>query len=213
MKQLNEPKILAATYNPVSKTKMFTVMIDILYSFLSELLQHKELNVSYKTIENITPNEVLENSFIPVWTEQQKGMSGKGLSEEKVKKALAFLKAKKEFKDEIINSDLRIKYKIELLVKYNLGTTLYSSTLKDIVPETCLKHRVIERKYVGGNAWDRYRTYNFSEVLESVSEDIFETISHDLSKDFEEDVQAFEKELWNYILKTGHIQLTYDWQK
>ena len=122
-------------------------------------------------------------------------------------KALAFLKAKKESKDEIINSDLRIKYKIELLVRYDLGTTLRSSGLKDIVPETCLKHRVIERKYVGGSAWDKYRTYDFNDVLESVSEDIFESDS----ADFEADVQAFEKELWDYILKTGHIRLTYDW--
>ena len=81
MELQNKPKILAATYNPVSQTKMFTVMVDIPYVLLPELLQCKELSISYKNIEDITLQEVLDNPFVPIWTKQQKGMSGGELSE------------------------------------------------------------------------------------------------------------------------------------
>jgi len=62
----NKPKILAATYNPVSRTKMFTVVVDVPYVLLPELLQHKELNITYKKIEDITLEEVLDNPYIPI---------------------------------------------------------------------------------------------------------------------------------------------------
>jgi hypothetical protein len=37
MKLPNQPKVLAATYNPVSKTKMFSVMVDFPTVLLAEL--------------------------------------------------------------------------------------------------------------------------------------------------------------------------------
>ena len=72
---MNNPKILAATYNPVSNTKMFTVMIDIPYVLLPELLQFKELNVTYKKIEDIEVQEVFDNPYIPIWTKEREEKS------------------------------------------------------------------------------------------------------------------------------------------
>lgn len=57
-------KVLAATYNPVTKDKMFTVMIDVPYCLLLELLEHKELTINYKKIKDITLQEILENPYI-----------------------------------------------------------------------------------------------------------------------------------------------------
>jgi hypothetical protein len=71
MKLPNKPKVLAATYNPISNTKMFTVMVDIPYVLLPELLQFKELNVTYKKIEDIQLQEIVDNLYIPIWTKKQ----------------------------------------------------------------------------------------------------------------------------------------------
>jgi hypothetical protein len=57
----NQTKILAATHNPVSQTKILTVMVDIPYVLLPELLQFKELNVSYKKV-NIWEKEVFDKT-------------------------------------------------------------------------------------------------------------------------------------------------------
>ena len=75
MKLQNKPKILAATRN-YSGDKMFTVMCDIPYCLLEYFLRFKELNITYKKIEDIELQEVLANPFVPIWTKQQKGMSG-----------------------------------------------------------------------------------------------------------------------------------------
>lgn len=94
------PKVLAATYNPISKTKMFSVMVDFPTVLLAELRTHRilsqgslyehseivDLSLSANSARAIPHKKyverVLENPFIPVWTEQQKGMSGKLLSAE-----------------------------------------------------------------------------------------------------------------------------------
>lgn len=64
-------KVLAATYNPVTKSKIFTVMVDVPYCLLPELLQHKELNITYKKIEDITLQEVLDNPYVPIGANQE----------------------------------------------------------------------------------------------------------------------------------------------
>lgn len=63
MKLPNNSKVLAATYNPVSDTKMFTIMVNVPYVLLSDLLEFKELNVTYKKIEDIELEEVLCTPF------------------------------------------------------------------------------------------------------------------------------------------------------
>lgn len=100
MKLPNQPRVLAATYNPVSKTKMFSVMVDFPTVLLAELRTHRiltqgaayehseivDLSLSANSARAIPHKKyverVLENPFTPVWTEQQKGMSGKLLSAE-----------------------------------------------------------------------------------------------------------------------------------
>ena len=68
----NKPKVLAATYSPVAKTKMFTILVDIPYVLLPELLQHKELTISYKKIKDIyDPCSVSDNPFIPIILEKE----------------------------------------------------------------------------------------------------------------------------------------------
>ncbi len=94
MKLINNPKVLAATYNPVSKTKMFSVMVDFPTSLLAGLRTHRiltqgaayehcelnDLSLSANSARAIPTSKylqkVVDNPFIPIWTKQQKGMSG-----------------------------------------------------------------------------------------------------------------------------------------
>src|SRR5574343_1403417 len=90
----NKPKVLAATYNPVSKTKMISFLVDFPTVLLAELRTHRiltqgslyehselvDFNLSANSARAIPHNKylqkVIDNPFIPVWTKQQKGMSG-----------------------------------------------------------------------------------------------------------------------------------------
>jgi len=50
---MNQPKVLAATYDPKTGAKEFTVMVDVPYVLLPELLSLKELEISYKKIDSL----------------------------------------------------------------------------------------------------------------------------------------------------------------
>jgi len=56
---------LAATQNKGKKT--LTVIVDVPYVYLPELLKHKELTITWKKIKDIEVNNVLDNPFIPTW--------------------------------------------------------------------------------------------------------------------------------------------------
>jgi hypothetical protein len=93
----NKPRVLAATYNPVSKTKMISFLVDFPTVLLAELRTHRIITQGslYEHMElddfNMSANsaraiphtkyleKVLDNPFIPIWTKQQKGMSGEFL--------------------------------------------------------------------------------------------------------------------------------------
>lgn len=90
----NKPKILAATYNPVSRTKMISFLVDFPTVLLAELRTHRiltqgslyehmeldDFNMSANSARAIPHNKylqkILDNPFVPIWTKQQKGMSG-----------------------------------------------------------------------------------------------------------------------------------------
>lgn len=94
MRLPNQPKVLASTYNPVSKTKMISFLVDFPTVLLAELRTHRILTQGslYEHVElndfNLSANsaraipasnyleKVLNHPFIPIWTKQQKGMSG-----------------------------------------------------------------------------------------------------------------------------------------
>ncbi len=94
MKLSNQPKVLAATYNPVSKTKMISFLVDFPTVLLAELRTHRiltqgslyehselvDFNLSANSARAIPHNKylqkVIDNPFVPIWTKQQKGMSG-----------------------------------------------------------------------------------------------------------------------------------------
>lgn len=94
MKLPNKPKVLAATYNPVSNTKMISFLVDFPTVLLGELRTHRiltqgslyehselvDFNLSANSARAIPSNKyldkVLDNPFTPIWTKQQKGMSG-----------------------------------------------------------------------------------------------------------------------------------------
>jgi hypothetical protein len=96
MKLPNKPKVLAATEN--KGHKMFTVMVDFPTVLLAELRTHRiltqgslyehseltDLNLSANSARAIPTNKylqkVLDNPFVPIWTKQQSGMSGKLLA-------------------------------------------------------------------------------------------------------------------------------------
>jgi len=93
----NKPRVLAATYNPVSKTKMVSFLVDFPTVLLAELRTHRivtqgslyehmeldDFNMSANSARAIPHSKYLEkvlgNPFIPIWTKQQKGMSGEVL--------------------------------------------------------------------------------------------------------------------------------------
>ena len=100
----NKPKVLVATYNPVSNTKMISFLVDFPTVLLAELRTHRiitqgslyehmeldNFNMSANSARAIPANKylqkVLDNPFIPIWTKQQKGMSGELITDkEKIK--------------------------------------------------------------------------------------------------------------------------------
>jgi hypothetical protein len=94
MKLPNQPKVLAATYNPVSSTKMISFLVDFPTVLLAELRTHRiltqgslyehseliDFNMSANSARAIPTNKYLQkindNPFIPIWTKKQSGMSG-----------------------------------------------------------------------------------------------------------------------------------------
>lgn len=91
---IKQPKVLAATYNPVSRTKIISFLVDFPTCLLAELRTHRILtqgslyehselnyfNTSSNSARAIPTNKylqkILENPFIPIWTKNQSGMSG-----------------------------------------------------------------------------------------------------------------------------------------
>lgn len=63
-------KVLAATENKETKTSMLTIIVDIPYVLLPELLQRKELSVTYKKLEDIPLHDILKNPFTPALLRQ-----------------------------------------------------------------------------------------------------------------------------------------------
>jgi hypothetical protein len=63
-------KVLAATENKETNTSMFTIMVDIPYVLLPELLQRKELSVTYKKLEDIPLHDIWNNPFTPALLHQ-----------------------------------------------------------------------------------------------------------------------------------------------
>ena len=90
----NKPRVLASTYNPISNTKIISFLVDFPTVLLAELRTHRiltqgslyehselvDFNLSANSARAIPHNKylkkVLDNPFIPIWTKQQKGMSG-----------------------------------------------------------------------------------------------------------------------------------------
>ena len=102
MKLPNQPRVLAATYNPVSKTKMISFLVDIPTVLLAELRTHKILTQGnlYEHSEHDTIHlsansaraisttaylqKVMDNPFIPIWTGKARGMSGSLISNSEI---------------------------------------------------------------------------------------------------------------------------------
>ena len=128
MKLNNQPKVLAATYNPISKTKMISFLVDFPTVLLAELRTHRILTQGslYEHSEldnfNLSANsaraipaykyldKVVNNPFMPIWTGKQSGMSGASVSQE-VK-----YKADKLWKDNLKNSEISLKSNYENLI-------------------------------------------------------------------------------------------------
>ena len=90
----NKPKVLAATYNPVSQTKMISFLVDFPTVLLAELRTHRiltqgslyehselvDFNLSANSARAIPANKylqkILDNPFVPIWTKNQSGMNG-----------------------------------------------------------------------------------------------------------------------------------------
>lgn len=100
----NKPRVLASTYNPVSNTKMISFLVDFPTVLLAELRTHRiltqgslyehselvDFSCSANSARAIPTNKyldkVLENPFVPIWTKQQKGMSGELCDEDTIKR-------------------------------------------------------------------------------------------------------------------------------
>jgi hypothetical protein len=110
MKLPNKPRVLAATYNPVSNTKMISFLVDFPTVLLAELRTHRiisdldneplyaynakvlnDFNLSANSARAIPANKylqkILDNPFIPIWTGKQAGMSGSVVTEQQKEEA------------------------------------------------------------------------------------------------------------------------------
>lgn len=101
----NKPKVLAATYNPVSNTKMISFLVDFPTVLLAELRTHRiltqgslyehseliDFNLSANSARAIPANKylqkILNNPFIPIWTGKQSGMSGSVVTKDQKEEA------------------------------------------------------------------------------------------------------------------------------
>jgi len=97
MKLPNKPKVLAATYNPVSRTKMISFLVDFPTVLLAQISQQRvisqlqsaesEIDYAFYSPVNNYLEKILDNPFVPIWIKQQKGMSGGILTNEEIKNA------------------------------------------------------------------------------------------------------------------------------
>ena len=97
----NQPQVLAATINPITKTKMISFLLDIPTVLLAELRTHKIITQGnlYEHMEHDTLNlsansaralptsvyvdKMIKDPFVPMWTSASKGMSGGVMTETK----------------------------------------------------------------------------------------------------------------------------------
>lgn len=154
----NKPKILAATYNPVSNTKMISFLVDFPTVLLAELRTHRiltqgslyehselvDFNLSANSARAIPHNKYLEkvidNPFIPIWTKQQKGMSGELITD----------KNKIEFYNNTWKGNLQmfVDYGIE---NYTSGEQIHKQNINRLLAPfaytTCI---------ISGTEWDNF---------------------------------------------------------
>ena len=178
----NKPRVLAATYNPVSNTKMISFLVDFPTVLLAELRTHRiisdldneplyaynskelnDFNLSANSARAIPANKylqkVLDNPFVPIWTKQQKGMSGDMmLGEDKEFATTVWLESLKgvtfeNYEDsEVIRQGIIDQY--EALIKgippeYNTGVHKQNANrlLAPFAYTTCI---------ISGTEWDNF---------------------------------------------------------
>jgi hypothetical protein len=101
----NKPRVLAATYNPISNTKMISFLVDFPTVLLAELRTHRiitqgslyehseltDISMSANSARAIPSKtylqKILENPFTPIWTGKQAGMSGSNITEQQKEQA------------------------------------------------------------------------------------------------------------------------------
>jgi hypothetical protein len=111
-------------------------MVDVPYVLLPELLQYKELNISYKKIEDITLQEVLDNPFVPIWTKQQKGMGGRLMEDDP------------HYENSDWNESLNhLEYYYDLIIKRGVHKENANRLLAPFAYTTCI---------ISGTEWDNF---------------------------------------------------------
>ncbi|MCS7317213.1 MAG: FAD-dependent thymidylate synthase [Candidatus Dojkabacteria bacterium] len=148
MKLFNEPQILAATYNPVSNTRMISFLVDFPTVLLAELRTHRiltqgslyehfellDFNLSANSARAIPHNKylekVLQNPFVPIWTKQQRGMSG-GRHENQNTLTTIWIEAleviKKQY-EQLVSNDAHKQNANRLLAPFAYTTCIISGT-------------------------------------------------------------------------------------
>lgn len=168
----NKPRVLAATYNPVSRTKMISFLVDFPTVLLAELRTHRiliqgslyehselvDFNLSANSARAIPANKylqkILDNPFIPIWTGKQSGMSGSVVTNKQLEEAnhlwLEHLQSDlhdagtAQFVEDLIELGIHKQNANRLLAPYAYTTCIISGTEWDNFFELrCPKYKMV----------------------------------------------------------------------
>jgi hypothetical protein len=148
MKLKNKPKVLAATYNQLSNTRMVSFLIDFPTVLLAELRTHRiltqgslyehselvDFNLSANSARAIPANKYLEKTldipFIPIWTRKQKGMSGEILQDTEYKNYqwISALEQTGYYHETLSNEDVHKQNVNRILAPWAWTTCIISGT-------------------------------------------------------------------------------------
>ena len=216
----NKPRILAATYNLVSNTKMTSFLVDFPTVLLAELRTHRiltqgslyehselvDFNLSANSARAISHNKylekVLDNPFIPIWTKQQKGMSGELLNDVNLDRQwIKFLNGFDSSEYEDFDTDILeegVKHFYNNLINNGVHKQNANRLLAPFAYTTCI---------ISGTKWDNFfdlrcPKYEFGGIVAKSKKELYRKFT-EAETYLTNSQELNSEEFWNSINTSG----------